>query len=281
MIKQDSGIRYHLRIIWMVIRIRTSILLQYKGDLLYWILVPLLWIVPFIFVGDALTGGDFSDHFFKTTGSGDYVGFLLIGNMLWATLDSAIWGTGNALRWEQQSGTLEYFWVSPAPRVDFLIGAAISEGVWVSSNILGQFIILSFFFEWNITLFTSTVSLLAVILMFLAMLGFGIVFASIVLMFKEGDVITEFVDSLLAIATPLRYPLSALPRFLLWFAIVIPFTWGATIVRSLFLARATTEVILAGFSILFLLGILLWILGIYLFKIVEKRSRMKGTLGAF
>ncbi len=265
----------------MVIRIRISILLQYKGDILYWILVPLLWIVPFIFVGDALTGGDFSAQFLKSTGSGDYVGFLLIGNMLWATLDSAIWGTGNALRWEQQSGTLEYFWVSPAPRVDFLIGAAISEGAWVFTNILGQFVILSFFFDWNITFFTSTISLIAVILMFFAMLGFGIVFASIVLLFKEGDVITEFVDSLLVIASPLRYPLSALPRILLWFAIVLPFTWGASIVRDLFLAHATFQSILAGFIILVALGTALWLLGILLFRKVEKRSRIKGTLGAF
>lgn len=279
--RKEEGIGYHLRIIGMVIRVRVSILLQYKGDILYWILVPLLWIVPFIFVGDALTGGEFSDQFLNSTGSGDYIGFLLIGNMLWATLDAAIWGTGNALRWEQQSGTLEYFWVSPAPRVDFLIGAAISEGAWVSTNILGQFIILSFFFDWNLTFFTSSIALLAVVLMFFAMLGFGMVFASIVLLFKEGDIITEFVDSILVIASPLRYPLSALPRFLLWFAIVLPFTWGASIVRDLFLSEASSNQIVAGFGILLLLGALLWTLGLLLFRMVETRSRVKGTLGAF
>lgn len=274
-------IHYHLRVISLVIKIRVTIIMKYKADMVYWIIAPFFWIVPFLFAGKALAGGQFSNEFKEVTGSGDYLGFLLIGNMLYSTIDTAIWGIGNTLRREQQSGTLEYFWISPAPRVDLLIGSALSEGLWVFVNVLCQFIIISSFFHWSITPFTSLFSVLAVVLMFFAMLGFGMIFASIVILFKEGDVLTELVDSIMTIVTPLRYPINALPRFLLWVAVVIPFTWGAAIVRGLLLANAPFQSVLAYFLAILAIGVVLWVIGLYMFRKIEQRSRRMGTLGAF
>lgn len=281
MMRMFDEIRYHIRIIFMVIKIRITIIMKYKADMVYWIIAPFFWIVPFLFAGKALAGGQFSNEFKEVTGSGDYLGFLLIGNMLYSTIDAAIWGTGNALRREQQMGTLEYFWISPAPRVDLLIGSALSEGLWVFVNVLAQFIILSSFFQWIITPFTSFFSFLAVILMFFAMLGFGMIFASIVILFKEGDVLTELVDSIMTIVTPLRYPISALPRFLLWVAVVIPFTWGAAIIRSLLLTNTSLQNVSSYFLAIFAIGSVLWAIGLYMFRKIEQRSRRLGTLGAF
>jgi ABC-type transport system involved in multi-copper enzyme maturation permease subunit len=124
-----------------------AILRQYKFDVIYWIFMPLLWLVPFIWLGQSLLGDEESEVFRTYTGSGDYLGFLLIGSMLWATLDSALWGVGNTLRWEQQSGTLEYLWVSPVARTDLLTGQALGEAGWVLINVLGQFAILSLIFQ--------------------------------------------------------------------------------------------------------------------------------------
>ncbi|MHA2253348.1 MAG: ABC transporter permease [Candidatus Kariarchaeaceae archaeon] len=270
-----------LRIIGQIAFKQIRIILQYKLDVIYWVFMPLLWLIPFVWLGKTLIDNGESANFLKYTGSSDYLGFLLIGSMLWATIDSAIWGAGNALRWEQQSGTLEYLWVSPASRTDILSGAALGETGWVFFNVMGQFIILSFIFDWNLTLFNSLFSLAAVIVMFIGMLGFGFFFASIVMVFKEPGVLTELTDNILFIVSPVRYPIQGLPVILRYIAVALPFTWGAKIIRDLLIVqRGVTDVLLA-FLILILIDIGLWIIGYRLFHKVERRTRRTGNLGTF
>ncbi len=254
---------------------------QYKLDILYWILMPLMWLIPFVWLGQSLTGGGESETFLKYTGSGDYLGFLLIGSMLWATLDSAIWGVGNSLRWEQQSGTLEYLWVSPVSRTDILTGQALGETGWVSINIIGQFVILSLVFGWDLNLLNSIFSLLALVIMFLGMLGFGFLFASVVMIFKEPGVMTELTDMLLFIVSPVRYPIQGLPVVLRFIAVVVPFTWGATIIRDLLIAQKSVMDTTMSFFWLLVVDISLWVVGYKVFQRMERRARRTGSLGSY
>jgi ABC-2 type transport system permease protein len=258
-----------------------AILRQYKFDVIYWIFMPLLWLVPFIWLGQSLLGDGESEVFRAYTGSGDYLGFLLIGSMLWATLDSALWGVGNTLRWEQQSGTLEYLWVSPVARTDLLTGQALGEAGWVLINVLGQFAILSLIFKWNITTIGVFLSFLAFLIMFVGMLGFGFLFASLIMIFKEPGVLTELTDMTLFIISPVRYPIQGLPLVVRAFAFVLPFTWGATIIRDLFISQKSWFWVLPSFIWLILIGVILWYLGYYVFKKVERKTRKTGNLGSY
>jgi ABC-2 type transport system permease protein len=258
-----------------------KLIMQYKFDMLYWIIMPLLWLVPFIWMGKSLIEDGSSTSFLKFTGSDDYLGFLLVGSMLWATIDSALWGAGNALRWEQQSGTLEYLWVSPVARTDILTGAALGETGWVFLNVSGQFLILSLIFDWHITTMSASLSILAIIIMFIGMLGFGFFFASLIMVFKEPGVLTELTDNVLFIISPVRYPIQGLPVFMRFLAVALPFTWGATIVRDLLIAQKEIQDVIVAFTILILLDIILWVLGYRLFHKVENRSRKTGNLGTF
>ncbi|MDH5404714.1 MAG: ABC transporter permease, partial [Candidatus Heimdallarchaeota archaeon] len=258
-----------------------SIMLQYKFDILYWIFMPLLWVIPYIWLGNSLVSGGTSSAFEKYTGSSDYVGFLLIGSMLWSTIDSALWGAGNALRWEQNSGTLEYLWVSPVSRTDILAGTSLGESLWVTCNIIGQFIIVSIIFGWNITALNTILSFIAVIIMFIGMLGFGFLFASIIMIFKEPGVLTELVDSFMFIVSPVRYPIEGLPTILRYIAVVLPFTWGAKIIRDLFLVNSSLINIFRWFGILIIIDICMWMIGYRIFTAVEKRTRQTGKLGEY
>lgn len=257
------------------------ILTQYKFDIIYWIFMPMLWLVPFFWLGQTLLGSTQSATFKQFTGSSDYLGFLLVGSMLWSTLDSALWGVGNGLRWEQQSGTLEYLWVSPASRTDILTGQALGEAGWVAVNVFGQFILLNAIFKWNVTYLTSIFSILAVVVMFIGMLGFGFLFASIIMVFKEPGVLTELTDMTLFIISPVRYPIQGLPAVIRFIAVVLPFTWGATIIRDLLIAQKGIYSVLLSFLYLIIIDIAFWVIGFRVFRRVERRTRKTGDLGTY
>ena len=77
--------------------------LRYPGSWIYWMLVPMLWLVPYAFQGRALIEGSESDFFRQFGGTGDYFSYVAIGIILFNIVDAAIWGSGNRLRWEQKS----------------------------------------------------------------------------------------------------------------------------------------------------------------------------------
>ena len=77
--------------------------LRYPMSWLYWMLVPLLWVIPYAFQGEALTDGGTSGFFEQYGGTGDYLSYVAIGIILFNIVDAAIWGSGNQLRWEQKN----------------------------------------------------------------------------------------------------------------------------------------------------------------------------------
>ena len=101
--------------------------LRYLGSWIYWMVVPLLWLIPYAFQGKALLGDSDSSFFLKYGGTGDYFSYVALGFILFNIVDSAIWGAGNRLRWEQKSGTFEYIWITPISRVELLLGSSFSE----------------------------------------------------------------------------------------------------------------------------------------------------------
>lgn len=272
---------HSLRVVFKITGKQLLMLKQYKFEILYWIIMPLLWLIPFFWLGQSLLGSSESEVFRKYTGSGDYLGFLLIGSMLWATLDSALWGVGNSLRWEQQSGTLEYLWISPVSRTDILTGQALGETGWVTINVLAQFAVIAVLFKWNLTVMNSLISLLALLIMFFGMLGFGFLFASLIMIFKEPGVLTELTDMTLFIISPVRYPIQGLPMILRYVAVALPFTWGATIIRDLLIAQKSWVSTLGSFGWLLVIDAALWYIGYRVFQKIERRARLTGNLGSY
>jgi hypothetical protein len=145
--------------IWQSIKISLVIakkeilmIVRYPWDILFWTFMSLMWLVPFIFQGQALVGVALqSENFERFIGTANILEFIFIGALMWNIFDSALWGAGNALRWEQHSGTLQYLWLAPISRINLLIGASLGSTVWSLIEIIGQFLVLSIFVSWQVT----------------------------------------------------------------------------------------------------------------------------------
>ncbi|MBD3191181.1 MAG: hypothetical protein GF308_11075 [Candidatus Heimdallarchaeota archaeon] len=277
------GVSIHsLRNALIIAKKELQILLRYPGEIVVWILMPMIWLVPFIFQGQALLGPALqSDSLKQYTGSADVISFIFIGALLWNILDGALWGAGNTLRWEQHSGTLQFLWLSPISRIDLLIGASLSTTVWSMINITTQFAILSIFVSWQVTLWDVILTLVVLILVIIGLYGFSFAFAAIILVFKEPGALTELVDNTLYICSPIRYPIEILPNWIKWIAWITPFTWGLTAIRFLLLTNGTIVGMLYMIGILIGIDVIFWIIGYFLFHLAEKRTMKTGALGTF
>jgi len=271
-----------LQTILVITKKEVLMILRYPWEIIFWTLMPMMWLIPFVFQGQALLGAALqSENFERLTGTANVLEFIFIGALLWNILDSAIWGAGNALRWEQHSGTLQFIWLAPISRINLMIGASLGSTIWSLIEIIGQFALLTIFVSWQITFVDAILTLIVLVLVIIGLYGFSFAFAGIILVFKEPGVLTEFVDNVLYICSPIRYPANVLPNWAKWVAYAFPFSWGLMSIRALFMANDSITSMLYMVGILIGLDVLFWLGGYLIFHLAEKRTLKHGDLGAF
>jgi hypothetical protein len=77
-----------------------KILLCYPVEIVFWAIFPVLWVIPFIFQGQALVGGITSPEFGELAGTDQFIPFVLIGAIISTYLFSSLYGMGGSIRME-------------------------------------------------------------------------------------------------------------------------------------------------------------------------------------
>ena len=103
-----------LRAVWAIARKEWLIFRRYPSWVLSMFIWPVLFPFGYIFTAKALGGPDGAalDTFRSLTGTADYVGFIVVGSVLWMWLNMTLWDVGMYLRSEQMHGTLESNWLA-------------------------------------------------------------------------------------------------------------------------------------------------------------------------
>lgn len=263
--------------------------LRYPLWVVFWAIMPIFWLAPFILQGHALVGGRFSESFGELAGTKDFITFAIIGSSLYAYVMSALWGMGLSLRREQWGGTLEMILVSPCNKFSILFGKALSDSILTSFYAIIQFVLASLIFGAMVNVENIAFAISIVLLMILALYGIGFVLSGVILMYKEPGALLNFVDTLIYTICPVNYPLRALMLFLgsagyyvTMVSILFPLTPALEIVRALLLPSfnpylnvAIAISCLVATMVVFLIG------GMLLFNFVEKRIRKKGGVEAY
>jgi ABC-2 type transport system permease protein len=266
---------------WLIARNSLRISFRYPANFLIWGVLPLLWLLPFIFTGIAFTGGTTSASYQTQTGYADFIPYIVLGWLVFTYVDSSIWGVGNTLRWYQFSGVLEPMFMIPAPRLSILLGAAIAEMITtsISTTILFSLCVIIFGLRFAATAILPV--LLFLLLMILGFTGFAFALSGLILVFKDPSVLTEFIDTIIYILTPLHYSVSTLPLWAQPLSLVLPSTVALVGIREVVLAATGLPQLWFDILILLVLDAVFWIGGMLLFNLAERHTRMKGTLGEY
>ncbi|AFK23343.1 ABC transporter permease [Pyrococcus sp. ST04] len=242
------------------------------------ILVGLVFLLQFIYFGQAILGGRFSALLESSAGIGDYPTYVLIGYTLWwvsvSPMEASVWG----VRRELQRGTFESNVVSPTGILKMIVGLAIA---WM----LMDSIIMAIVFLFGVLLFRIPISLASVFktlpilaISFLIFLGFGLMFAGLVMMLKNIGPMANILEFVILFLSGVFFPLSALPKVVREVSWLIPLTHAANAVRKVFMGFGYSMVWSELFAMIILLPIY-WGISLAIFKWAEKITRMMGYGG--
>lgn len=255
--------------------------MAYMPDFIRGFIDPLIYILPFVFYGIALVGGRDSPNLQRLVGNGDIITYVVLGYVVMGFLNTACWGMGWSLRKEQWYGTIETIFAAPVPRWVYIAGMATHSTLHQGGMIGVQIVCIHLFFKIFLNASGILPSLILIGLMLIALYGMGMMVAALALIFKEGWIVSEIMHSIIAVVTPIAYPLAVLPIFLRAIAKYMPTTYGVLGIRHFLIGErvffSIPEAVfkLLGFSVV-------WVgLGIMIFLLIDKKVRRDGTLAHY
>ncbi len=242
------------------------------------ILVGIVFLLQFVFFGQAVLGGRYSQLLASSTGIGDYPTYALVGYVLWwlsvSPMEAYVWG----IRRELQRGTFETNIAAPVRITELLLGLALSWLLMDSILMAVVFALGAIIFHISVTLSILLKSLPVLLLSFLAFLGFGFIFAGLVMIMKNIGPFAQIFEFSMLFFSGVFFPLNVMPRAVVEFSKLLPLTHSVDAVRGIFTGKSYPA-ILPSVSWLILLVILYWLIGYAIFKWADGVTRVMGYGG--
>jgi ABC-2 type transport system permease protein len=259
------------------------IFLRYPSWIMAMVIWPLLFPLGYIFTARALSGpnGVGLATFSALTGTRDVVAYIVFGATFYMWLNITLWNVGGHLRNEQMLGTLESNWLCPVGRLTLLVGANLEK--LISSLGFLAVTVLEFRLFFGISLVDGNrwLLLLVVALVIPSIYGIGMVFASLVIRFKESNALVFLVRGTFMVFCGITVPVQILPHWMQLVATFLPLTYAIHASRAAVLTDASFGSVATDLWRLAAFALVLPTFGAYAFRVVERRARRLGTLGQF
>jgi ABC-2 type transport system permease protein len=231
------------------------------------VLAPLTMMIFFVYIGAYASGSNNAS-------------FYVIGNSLIFAASSGIFGVTMSIGGERWSGTLPYLFGSPANRMSMFVGRALMH---ILDGMLGVFIGLG----WGMLLFHLDLShtdpaalLVAILVTTFSTSGLGLLMGCLSLITRNVMLVNNTVYFLLLVFSGANIPVEDLPKWMQAISNFLPLTRGVASSRMIINGGSLND-ILPLLKEELLIGIVLSLLGYFLFKIFEFQAKRLGTLDIF
>lgn len=230
-----------------------------------------------IFITFLLTGSAFAAD---GAVAGDMKASILVGMMMW----QLSMGSYSVLGWsffnEAQSGTLEHLYLSPVGSITIFVARSVS-------NFFAMLVIMSTSFlmatlTTGIRLSLPPLNLAVLIPLGVAgTYGFGFMMAALTMTFKRTQQFMNLTQFFFMIFTGAMFPLDRMPKAMQYFGEALPVTAAIRALREVTIRNATLADV-SGDIVLMVTTSAVWLaVGIWLFKVAERRARLKGSIAAY
>lgn len=212
-------------------------------------------------------------------------GITVYGFILFIYLSDTLWAIGYNVRREQKQGTLEQLYLSPASKFASLAARVTITLVWTGLLSLGSTLIIAALVG-TLPFANGPLALYILAMNLLATFGLGFAFAALTLKIKEsGQTMANLLQFGFMVLCAFFFPFSALPAPVRFLSRLVPFSYGVDAFRSTLMGYPAGFPELAPIEvelvIVTLFGLLMPVLGYWLYRRAEDRARRYGHLSEY
>ncbi|MBS3146171.1 ABC transporter permease [Candidatus Woesearchaeota archaeon] len=238
------------------------------------VLLSIIGFLSFVLVWQAVFKGGFEGIGPLT--KDNFIVFILSGSIVWEFISVNLTGDGIwAFIREKYQGTLPYLLVSPANKLAFVYSKVMINLFKILINVILSLFVAFVFFDIN---FNGSIllAIFSLLLIFVTFSGIGIVIASLGA-WREGIANVSFVlGSILYLVSGVYYPIEIFPETMQKIFFVLPTTQSINLLREIVINNASFLNVFPILSYLLIWGIALIILGLIIFKKLEKKISLLG-----
>ncbi len=248
---------------------------SYKFSFIFRIFSILVSILTYFFI-DKLFGHRMVGHLEQF--GVNYFSYVLLATAFFSYIGVGLGSFSSRIRFEQMQGTLEALFLTPTKISTILF----SLGLW---NLLFATVDMAIYIALGIFLFKisfANVNILStLVILFLTIISFsslGILSASFIMVFKQGNPVGWIINSLEGLIGGVYFPVTIMPGWLQFLARFFPITYAIRAVelavyQGYAISQLTKEI---GFLLLF--SSLLLPLSFASFNVALKKARQHGSL---
>lgn len=218
-------------------------------------------------------------------GSLEISGVIVYGFIIFIFVSDTLWTIGYNLRHEQVQGTLEALYLSPANKFANLVSRVANLLIWTGLLSLMSTIVMRALLG-NLPVENPGLALYILAFTLLGTFGVGFAFAALTLRIREAaQTMANLLQFAFLIFGANFFPFSALPDSLVFISKLIPLSYGVDAFRSTLMGYPPGFPELAPIEtelwIVTIFGIIMPILGYYLYRGQENFARKNGTLSEY
>ena len=232
-----------------------------------------------------LAGLMFAPQGVQSESSSEVTGLIVYGFILFIYLSDTLWSIGFNVRREQKQGTLEQLYMSPASKFAALASRVAITLVWTGLLSILSVVLMSLLLG-ELPFENGLLGIYILVMSLLGTFGTGFAFAALTLRIKESaQTLVNLVQFGFMVFCAPFFPFSALPEPLLWISRLLPLSYGVDAFRSTLMGYP------AGFPELAPIGVELWIvtlfgllmplIGFWLYRLAEDQARRRGSLSEY
>jgi ABC-2 type transport system permease protein len=209
---------------------------------------------------------------------GDYFSFVLIGIALTDYFTISANTFASEIRTSQVVGTLESLLVTPTSIITILLSSYVYRLVSTSFRIFTYFLVGIFIFDMLLQPVSLVALLAAFVLTLLPFFGLGLLSASFIIVFKQGNPVAGLLAMSSGLLGGVIYPVTVLPGWLKPFSTILPITHGLEAIRQILLNGAGIFAIRNQLFILSILSILSLATGVVSIYYGLQIAKKEGSL---
>jgi ABC-2 type transport system permease protein len=209
---------------------------------------------------------------------GDYFSFVLIGLALSSFIGVGLHSFAGVIRSAQVEGTLEALLSTQTSIYTILIGNSLWSFIesFVSAFVILVFGFVFFHLRWSVS--GSVISLVIILLVFIAFLSVGMLSASFIMVFKQGNPINLVFGYSSYLMGGIFFPVEVLPKSLQWVSTLLPIRYATDALRSLLLSNANHDDIWKLIARLLIFIAIFLPVGLLAFHFAVRRAKKDGSL---
>ena len=273
-----SGIAHEVRASLAFVERNFYIVRRYWGWELAFLLFSVTSSMSVLYIGEAQMQAAGSQPGAQE-GRLDLVLYLGIGTVVWAYLRAVFANIGEMVAWERWEGTIEYTMMAPISRLTHMLGVSLFSVFYGLARSALLLAVLALFFHVDLSGANIPGAVTLLLAGSVSFIGFGIMAATLPLLFPErGEEMTFVISSVLLLVSGVYYPITVLPGWMQKIAAVSPATYVLEGMRATILEGQPTSA-LGGYLLpILLLGVLTVPLGVAVFAWAERYAKRTGRL---